>query len=236
MPDPSSLTSSAPARRFHTDPASGTRVDKFRTMKELTLRLRPEGHYSIVAVEDRSSRVKLFAPHGGCIEPCTGRIISELAGGEFDYFIFRGVMRRDCHATLHVASVNYNEPTCERMIGNAETALSVHGCGSVEPMIGVGGGNEEFVRRLGELLAREGYPVGPGTAGMRGVDAKNFINRCTRAGVQLELSAGFRRSLFPGFPRETQTHPVEFPKFIGIVRAWLLEIERELSSITAKRT
>ncbi len=211
-------------------------MDKFRSMKDLTLRLRPEGHYSIVAVEDRSSRVKLFAPHGGYIEPCTGRIISELAGGVFDYFIFRGEMHRYCHATLHVTSVNYDEPICERMIGNAETALSVHGCQPAESLIEVGGGNERYSQRLGELLAREGYTVVPGTHGMRGIDEKNFINRCTRAGVQLELSAGFRRSLFPGFPRETQTHPVEFPKFIGVVRAWLLEIERELSSIAAKGT
>ena len=66
---------------------------------------------------------------------------------------------------------------------------------------------------------------------MQGIDPKNFINRCTRAGVQLELSSGFHRNLFPGFPRETQTHPMEFPRFIGIVRAWLLEVEQELSSI-----
>jgi len=204
-------------------------------MTELLLRIPPEENYSIVVVNDRSSRVKLFAPHGGCIEPCTGRIVSELAGGDFDYYLFRGIRRRDCHATLHVTSVNYDEPACVRLIGDASMALSVHGRGSEEAIIEVGGGNTRQSDTLRELLVREGYPVGPGTAGLRGMDPKNFVNRCALAGVQLELSAGFRKSLFPGFPRESQTHPVEFHRFIGLVRGWLLALETELSSVTEER-
>jgi phage replication-related protein YjqB (UPF0714/DUF867 family) len=65
---------------------------------------------------------------------------------------------------------------------------------------------------------------------LAGADRRNFINRSRLGGVQAELSAGFRRLLFPGFPGELQRHPKEFPKFIGVVRRWLIEIERELSS------
>ncbi len=207
-------------------------MDRFKTMTELILRLRPEGHYSIAAVEDRSSRVKLFAPHGGSIEPCTGRIVAELAGPDFDHYVFRGEMSRDCHATLHVTSVNYDEPICERMVRSAITALSVHGSKGSEPAIGVGGGNGDYSQRLGDILVREGYPAGPTAAGLGGANPDNFINRCALAGVQLELSAGFRRTLFPGFPRDLQTHAVEFPRFIRTVRAWLLAVEHELSSFT----
>jgi phage replication-related protein YjqB (UPF0714/DUF867 family) len=205
-------------------------------MTELVAGLPRQGNYSVVTIEDRGSAVKLFAPHGGCIEPCTGPIVSELAGGEFDCYIFRGVMRRDCYATLHVTSVRYDHPDCERMIGRAGAALSVHGCASDAPFIEVGGGNAGLSGRLRDLLRGNGYAIGPGAARLAGADPRNFINRCRLGGVQIELSAGFRKLLFPGFPKELQRHPGEFPRFIAVVRGWLTEVETELSSTLESTT
>ena len=204
-------------------------MDRFRSMRELLSALRPEGHYSLIAVENRRSAMKLFAPHGGCIEPCTGAVVSALAGEEFDYFIFRGEMRRECHATLHVASTRYDEPSCERMVASAVGAISVHGCRQEEPFIEVGGAHRGFAGTLADLLTAEGYAVVPAGPARGGADPGNFVNRCAIGGVQLELSAGFRRTLFPDFPDEGARDRAGFPKFIALVRGWLLGIERELS-------
>jgi phage replication-related protein YjqB (UPF0714/DUF867 family) len=201
-------------------------------MSELLSRLPREGHYSVIAIADRRSALKIFAPHAGCIEPCTGAIVSELAGAEFDYYIFRGEMRSGCYDALHVTSVNYDHPDCERMVGSAAAALSVHGCASDAPFIEVGGGNPDLAGRLRGLLKAKGYAIGPGAARLAGADPRNFVNRCALGGVQMELSAGFRRLLFPGFPKEMQRHPAEFSKFIDAVRGWMKEVERELSTRT----
>ena len=197
-------------------------------MQALLSNLPPEENYFLHTVDDRASRVKLFAPHGGCIEPCTGSLVSEIAGTSFDYFIFQGARSKDCYRTLHVTSTHYDEPNCQRMARNADLAIAIHGCESSDNFIEIGGGGGEYVLLLGEHLQHCGYRLVQAPVHRKGESSLNFINLAQRGGVQLELSAGFRMSLYPAFPKHLQRHPTELLRFVHAMRDWIERIEHAL--------
>jgi phage replication-related protein YjqB (UPF0714/DUF867 family) len=199
--------------------------DRYPSMSALQAELPAAGNYSLYCESSRGSKVTLFAPHGGCIEPGTDRIVVELAGSEFDYFLFRGIRRTECFRTLHVTSAHYDEPSCLALARRSAIAVAIHGCDGAEEFLEVGGANGAVAEALRAALAEGGYRVRTPAPGRPGVDAANFINRSSAGGVQVELSAGFRAMLFPGFPRTDQRHPVAFPAFLSTFRRWLVPAE-----------
>jgi phage replication-related protein YjqB (UPF0714/DUF867 family) len=203
--------------------------DTYTSMVELLTHLPSAGHYEIQCHDGRRSGLKLFAPHGGCIEPCTGGLVVELAGDEFDYYVFRGMMKENCFRNLHVSSTRYDEPTCRRMAGEALLAIAVHGCSSEREFIEIGGGNGELSALLQTRLQQQGLPAVHATGRRSGEDPKNFINCARYQGVQIELSAGFRRTLFPEFPSMRQRHPANVRLFLDAVRPWLRSMELTLA-------
>ena len=205
-------------------------MDHFSSMTELMSALPARDNYTIQVDGSHASRVKVFAPHGGCIEPCTGPIALSLAMDNFDYFVFSGIRKKDCFEILHVTSTHYNEPRCLAMVREAEVAIALHGCDGDDAFAQVGGGNEELAQKLIDYLNGLGYSADAASRDLKGKDKRNFINLARKRGIQLELSAGFRRNLLPSFPRSIQRHPEEFPKFIDAMRGWMLGIERWLAS------
>ena len=203
-------------------------TDRFASMQRLLQELPAAENYSIQVNASRRSRVKLFAPHGGCIEPCTGPIVAALADAGFDSYIFQGVRRKDCYRTLHVTSVHYDEPACLELVATSELAVAIHGCDGEEAFIEVGGGNTAFRELLERRLNAQGYKLRRPPAARGGEDPANFVNRARQRGIQLELSAGFRRMLFPGFPRVVTRHPEHFPAFLDTMWKWLAEVEQQL--------
>ena len=201
-------------------------------MSELLARLPARDNYDLRVDLSRRSKVKVFAPHAGCIEPCTGQVVVALALDRFDYFLFNGKRKKDCFKTLHVTSTHYDEPQCVAMARDAEVAIAVHGCDGDESFIQVGGGNGRLASDLTEYLIVSGYQIAHRSQNLKGENRENFVNFSRRGGIQLELSAGFRRELFPGFPRSLQRHPAEFPRFIGFMRAWMESTERSLGGGT----
>ena len=199
-------------------------------MTELVRTLPARENYAIQVDSSHASKIKVFAPHGGCIEPCTGPTALALAKDNFDCFVFSGIRKKDCFKMLHVTSTRYDEPRCLAMAREAEVALAVHGCDGEEPFAQVGGGNVDLVQNLISYLNELGYSADPASADLKGEDERNFINLSRKKGIQVELSAGFRRNLFPAFPRSIQRHPEEFPRFIASMRSWMLGIERGLAS------
>lgn len=210
--------------------AARQRGDTYQSMTALLAALPPDLNYGLHTEESRNSHVKLFAPHGGCIEPGTDQVVVALAAGEFDYYLFRGLRRQECYKTLHVTSARYDEPACLRMAQAAHLSVSVHGCDAREVSIEVGGARTGAAAALRTHLVRAGYRAVLPAPGRRGEEKENFINRSNDGGVQLELSAGFRAMLFPGFPRTDQRHPMAFREFTGALRAWLLTAEERLSN------
>ena len=115
-------------------------------MTELVSTLPARENYTIRVDSSHASKIKVFAPHGGCIEPCTGPIALALAKDNFDCFVFSGIRQKDCFKMLHVTSTRYDEPRCLAMAREAEVALAVHGCDGEEPFAQVGGGNVDLDR------------------------------------------------------------------------------------------
>ena len=198
-------------------------------MTELLRDLPSPGNYEIQTDESRGSRVKLFAPHGGCIEPCTGALVREIAAGRTDWYVFHGTCRHSCYGTLHVTSTHYDEPRCLRMAERAEVAVALHGCAGDDRFVEVGGGNAPAVASLLELLQEREFPVRPAPDARQGGDARNFVNLSRRRGVQLELSAGFRRSLFADYPRTAHPHPRAVRRLVRTMREWIASLEADLA-------
>jgi len=198
-------------------------------MSELLRAVPARGNYEIQHDDSGSTRVKLFAPHGGCIEPCTGALVRVIAAGRTDFFVFRGMRRKDCYGTLHVASANYDEERCRAMAHSAEVAVAIHGCDGRESFIEVGGGNAALASRLRQDLDGKGFPARPASDRRKGEDARNFINLSRHKGVQLELSVGFRRSLYADFPRTLQANPVALRSFVQAMQDWIQEVETTLA-------
>lgn len=203
----------------------GEDVDRFKKMTELLAHLSPDNHYRIQYTDTRDSKVKLFAPHGGCIEPCTGSLVMEIAGESYDYFVFHGMMMKNCFQTLHVSSTRYDEPHCQQMARQALVAVAIHGCDGDKEFVEIGGGNSELVANLHDYLTGHGYPAICAPKNRKGEDERNFINLAREKGVQLELSSGFRKSLFPDFPRTGQKNPRTTQPFISTMQGWLKSLE-----------
>jgi phage replication-related protein YjqB (UPF0714/DUF867 family) len=200
-------------------------MDRYSSMSELLSKLSPKNNYSIHADRSRQSKVKIFAPHGGCIEPCTEPIALAIAMEKHDCFVFSGRRKRGCFNMLHVTSTHYDEPHCLQMAEEAELAIAVHGSDDADDVIHVGGGNTRLGQELTAYLKSLGFPAKPAPPGLEGGDERNFVNRARQKGIQLELSSGFRKSLFPGFPGGIQRDSVRFPRFIGSMRAWIAILE-----------
>jgi phage replication-related protein YjqB (UPF0714/DUF867 family) len=178
-------------------------------------------NFSIFIDRSHRSPVKIFVPHGGCIEPCTEPIAMAIAKDRFDLFAFSGVRTKDCFKTLHVTSTHYDEPECLSMAREATLAIAIHGCEGEREAIMIGGGNEPLVQNLLAHLKGLGYPAVKPEGGLSGSDENNFVNFAKHRGIQLELSAGFRRQLFPSFPRSGHRDPAAFPKFVDVMRDWI---------------
>ena len=208
--------------------------DKFNSMKSLLKAIPAEGNYEFEICRERQSVIKLFAPHGGCIEPGTRRIVQSLASKRWDYFIFRGRRNgNDCYDTLHVTSEGYDEERCVDMANSAILAVAVHGRGGDDSRIEVGGGSFKLAKDLVEHLREHGYPAVPAPRSMDGSSPKSFVNLAREKGIQLELTDGFRNSLFSDYPKRPQPRQKIFDGFIETLRAWLTDAEKVLDSVSS---
>jgi len=203
-------------------------MDQFRSMEELLAAVPSRDNYSFHIETKYQSKIKLFAPHGGCIEPCTSHIVMSLATGTYDSYIFNGIRKKECFKNLHVTSTNYDEPHCLMMARDSEMAISVHGCNDSDDHIQIGGGNKAAAAKLADCLTTNGYVVVTPSDDLQGANPKNFINLSRRKGIQLELSVGFRKNLFPSFPKSIQKDPKQFDRFIKTMRNWLDEMDRQI--------
>ena len=202
----------------------GARTDTFPSMTAMLSSV-GQNNYEFEISASKNSSIKLFAPHGGCIEPGTAPVVRELASDRYDYYIFRGLLRGGgCRKLLHVKSTHYDEERCQSMARSALFSLSVHGCRGKESRIEIGGGNEKLATHLFNSI-QSAYPVALAPAERDGRNPLNFINQSRCQGVQLELSEGFRQSLFLGYPRSMRGNPRTFPEFIHTLRDWLRTIE-----------
>ncbi len=208
------------SRSGATNPPPG---DKYLSFAELAA-CAVEGRDYSRRLEDRSSPIAILAPHGGGIEPGTSEIAAALAGDVFSLYCFEG-LKPVRNAELHLTSTRFDEPLCLRLLAATRTAITIHGATGRGAEIIAGGRDERLKSLLAAALAAAGFTVeADGSGRTAGHDERNLCNRGTSGeGVQLELRAGFRRSLFAGRGRSGRwsTTPA-FDAFVAAVRGALI--------------
>ena len=196
--------------------------DTYASFAELAAR-ESEGRDFRRRLEARPSPIAILAPHGGGIEPGTSEIAAALAGEEFSIYCFEGV-KPVRNTRLHLTSTRFDEPLCLRLLSTTRTAIAIHGAARRDAAIAVGGRAERLKTRIAAALAAAGFTVEVESAGSAaGRDERNLCNRGTSGeGVQLELGAGFRRSLFAGRgPAGRKSMTPAFEAFVAAVRSEL---------------
>lgn len=201
---------------------SRPRRDTYRSFAELAA-CAVEGRDFRRRLEARPSPIAILAPHGGGIEPGTSEIAAALAGDQFSLYCFEGV--KPAHnVRLHLTSTRFDEPLCLRLLTTTRTAITIHGAAGGAAAITIGGRDERLKTRIAAALAAAGFTVEVESDGSAaGRDARNLCNRgMSGQGVQLELGAGFRRSLFAGRgPAGRKSTTPAFAAFVAAVRGEL---------------
>lgn len=167
----------------------------FRSFADLAAAYERDRDYRIVQRQCPGSSVAIVATHGGSIEAHTSDIARDIAGQEFNLYLFEGLLKAGNFAALHLAGDRFDEPACLALLADCNQVVTVHGCGKAGEVVLMGGRDgglrEAIVLRLRALgLSCEDAP-----AGLDGLDPRNVCNRGrSGAGVQLELSLELRRS------------------------------------------
>jgi phage replication-related protein YjqB (UPF0714/DUF867 family) len=152
----------------------------------------------------------LAAPHGGGIEPGSSEIMRAVAdSGGWAWYEFAGFLRQGNKQALHLASMDFDEPTLQRMLPQAEFVVAFHGASESggEPLVYVGGkwklGRQTFVEAINAAFGEHGIRAADATetdaaAHLQGLADSSITNRGKRMeGVQLEFSRAARDWLFP---------------------------------------
>ncbi len=151
--------------------------------------------YRIVNVPRPASSVAVIAPHGGNIEAFTSDIARGIAAEQFGLYLFEGLLRAGNFAALHLRSDRFDEPGCLDWLTTCDRVVSVHGYGSGDEKVLLGGRDQALRESIVAQLAEAGIASATAPAGLAGTDPYNICNRGrSGAGVQLEISLGLRRS------------------------------------------
>ncbi len=171
------------------------RSDGYRGFEDLAGQYVEGVDYAVEVIPRPRSRVAVIAPHGGRIEGRTSEIARLIAGDDHRLYLFEGLRPSgDNFDCLHLASHRFDEPRALELIAGCDTIIAVHGYAASGPDVLLGGLDE----RLKLIVARSlrAAEISFLTEGHRypGIDTRNICNRGrSGAGVQIELSSGFRR-------------------------------------------
>ncbi|MBF7084590.1 poly-gamma-glutamate hydrolase family protein [Desulfallas sp. Bu1-1] len=202
-----------------TGPWKGLRkvADKYRSFQELSQQEVLGRDYTIL-FSNEDSPVLIIAPHGGKIEPGTTELARAVAGDEWGFYSFYGIKILNTHRELHITSTNFDEPIALSMVVSSTRTVAIHGCKEDSGKIYLGGLDAELKEYIRRVLVAGGFAVSehpkfPGTS------RANICNRNRLGkGVQLEVAAGLRKLMFPGFPQRDRTTRY-FDEFVRAVRS-----------------
>jgi phage replication-related protein YjqB (UPF0714/DUF867 family) len=119
-------------------------MDRFAHFADLDKQFTEGVHYCRIA-RNRGGTILILAPHGGGIERGTSELARSIAGDRLSLYLFEGLMptARQSQA-LHITSTKFDEPGCLGLISRFQKALTIHGCEGTEPMIYVGGKDDDL--------------------------------------------------------------------------------------------
>ena len=198
-------------------------MDMYTNFAEFNVAEREGIDFLVRVMRRENALTVVLAPHGGGIEPGTSEVVCKIAGDDLSLAIFEGKKSTD-NARLHITSTNFDEPRCLELVLAADYVIAVHGEGSEEPVVFLGGRDTELGAQLPKALERHGYNVKVhGNPELQGIATTNICNRGRRgAGVQLELTSGLRKTFFQSLTAAGRRKPTdELAKFACTVREGL---------------
>lgn len=162
-----------------------------------------------ISVTDRKSPVTVLAIHGGRIEWGTSEVARELAGEDWNLYLFEGLMKNS--RSLHITSPHFNEPSAVALSASSVLTVAVHRQYQEGDIICVGGGNAAVSKSVADSLAEYGFSVEQPCKRLPG-DGPSYIgNRAKNGGVQLELSNDIGRTIL--------TDKAKLSRFCSAVRS-----------------
>lgn len=200
---------------------STSRVDVYTNYAHLAGQERENVAYRILVKPQPGLAV--IAPHGGRIEAGTSEIAEGVAGTNFAFYAFEGLLEGN-NRKLHITSTRFDEPRAMQMVTNATMVLTIHGESSSEEVVYIGGRNEDLCRKLTEKLRAAGFDVRTHPRKeLQGLSSENICNRGKpNGGVQLELSAGLRRACFlSAYPGDLSVKSLRYETLVKAIRAGL---------------
>ena len=197
-------------------------MEKYRNFEDLKSK-EQEGIDFQIQYRHGETGIAVIAPHGGGIEPGTSEIANRVAGEDHAFYSFEG-WKHQGNFEMHITSRNFDEPIGVSIVKNSNTIVSLHGCNGNEKAVYIGGIDTELIEKIKKALDDAGFlvkknPRFPGTSPL------NICNRSRLGkGVQLELSAPLRRSMFRDLTRPERKIPTGyFIKFVTALRQGLKE-------------
>ena len=169
--------------------------DEYRNFDELH---RSEPTSYEVVVQSRNVPALIVAPHGGGIEPGTTELALAIARDDLSIAVFNG-LKKTGNGRLHITSHRFDQPEILSVIATADYVIAIHGKATEnEETVYIGGRDTKLRSSIATALCRVGFDAREETnPRLQGIEAANICNRGARnMGVQLELTAGLRRTFF----------------------------------------
>jgi len=189
-----------------------------------------EGTEYVISQTEVLSKICIFSPHGGGIEPGTSELVRAAGLQDFSWYLFEGIQTSD-NWRLHITSHLFDEPRALAFIRRHRVAVAIHGesADNIEATY-LGGRNSLAERLVRESLHATGFNVPHKTPRhLLGQEPNNICNRCaTGEGIQLEITSKQRQQFFCG---DLNTRPgrklctAAFVKYINAIRTALRAIE-----------
>jgi len=200
--------------------AEDSRPDTYTNFADL-VRHESEGVAYRIRMQPRLG-IAVMAPHGGGIESGTSEIAEAVAGTNFAFYAFEGLLPSN-NRRLHITSARFDECRALRIATKAAMVVTIHGEGSTNAVVYIGGRDESGRDKIAAGLRTAGFDVQvhPRRA-LQGLDPDNLCNRgMCGAGVQLELSAGLRRACLGTPDAASRQRSALFAAFVEALRAAL---------------
>lgn len=160
--------------------------DAYTSFSQLTLARDTTKQYSI-EVTDRLAEVTVLAPHGGGIESGTSQLAEELAGTDWNYYSFKGMMASG-NGRLHLTSANYDDPIAVVLTTSSLIGVALHRQREETDTVCIGGLNKELRDAAAQYLQKAGFNCENPCKRLPGASCRSIHNRAVLGGLQLELS------------------------------------------------
>lgn len=193
------------------------RPDTYKNFEKLSEK-EIEGTDYKVSVYDRGVNSTILAIHGGNIDEGTSNIAKAVAKNDLNLYLFEGLKAPDEGIKLHITSHRFDEPRALKLVSHSKKCISIHGFRSEENVVCLGGNDKKLMLAIHDFLKSKNFDfkIQSFCKALEGTHAKNIVNKCADAGVQLEFSTVLRKKMI--------TDPELLKKVSGTLREALFSV------------